>query len=562
MALKITFEAQTDVGLERSDNQDHYGSSRQDGVEFFVVCDGMGGHAGGSTASRLAVQAIEDVLEEESGEVPARMESAILVANDAIHSMAAERRELRGMGTTVVMLGVDLEASRAYVSHVGDSRAYRLRGTEFERLTRDHTMVQRLVDEGIISEDDAESHPQSNVISRSLGGHPVVEVEHGPNVLDLQDGDIYLLCSDGLCGLVSEPDMASTLANMSPEEATGQLIQQANDAGGYDNITAEIILIGTQPPAYDPAKLQLIHPPKGAEASERLARIEQADREREEREREAAYEEQRTAAFTAKGPAVEAKHTPTPDEQATEEESVAGPDTSPNSSSGGPVLEDQSTGKLLFVLGGLILLLVFLVVGLILRTTSKEEVVVPESETTETEDENLEPAIRVFDDLEPQPVYDVADEYEDHDDDDAAADRKVRAADERASATGRRDAAEDDGDTSKSRNPFAADDNKDVDALGGKTPAFQAPVSRENPFADEGDDAPVIKEAPEPTPEEAKPTSKSTPEPKPSADDGETTSKSKNPFGESDAPADEPQEKEKESGRRIGEPPRAKDNPF
>lgn len=197
MALKITFEAQTDVGLERTDNQDHFGASRQENVEFFIVCDGMGGHAGGSTASRLGVQAIENTLEEDEGDVPARMEGAIHVANDAIHSLAAERRELRGMGTTVAMLGIDHTQKQAHVAHVGDSRVYRLRGATFQRMTRDHTMVQRLVDEGIISEEEAEHHPQSNVISRSLGGHPVVDVEHGPEAYDLEEGDIYLLCSGG-----------------------------------------------------------------------------------------------------------------------------------------------------------------------------------------------------------------------------------------------------------------------------------------------------------------------------------------------------------------------------
>lgn len=557
MALKITFEAQTDVGLERSDNQDHYGSSRQENVEFFVVCDGMGGHAGGSTASRLAVQAIEDTLEEEGGDAPSRMESAILVANDAIHSMAAERRELRGMGTTVVMLGVDREAARAYVAHVGDSRAYRLRGAEFERLTRDHTMVQRLVDEGIISEDDAESHPQSNVISRSLGGQPTVEVEHGPNVLDLQDGDIYLLCSDGLCGLVSEPEMASTLANLPPDEATGRLIEQANEAGGYDNITAEVILIGAQPPAYDPDALQLIHPPKGPEASERLARIEQADRDREERERQADYEKQRAAAFTNDGPA-QSNPQSDADGPAATDTPTAAPDAPINASTGAPVLEDQSTGKLLFVLGGLILLLVFLVLGLILRTSSNEDVVVPgaektESETTDPVDEDLEPAMRVFDDLEPQPVYDVADEYDGYQGDDAS-DRAASPADAQRHAADQRRAKDGDAQdaASKSRNPFASDENADVDALGGKSPVFQAPVSRENPFAEDGDDAPAVVEEP-------KPASKPTVEPTPSGDDAATPSKAENPFDETDTPA-EP--KEEDSGRRIGEPPRARDNPF
>lgn len=482
MALKITFEAQTDVGLERTDNQDHFGSSRQENVEFFIVCDGMGGHAGGSTASRLGVQAIENTLEEDEGSVAERMESAIHVANDAIHSLAAERRELRGMGTTVAMLGIDHETQQAHVAHVGDSRVYRLRGNTFERLTRDHTMVQRLVDEGIISDEEAEHHPQSNVISRSLGGHPVVDVEHGPKPLDLESGDIFLLCSDGLCGMVSEPEIAETLAHYPPEEATFRLIEQANDAGGHDNITAQIILIGEQAPPFAPEDLQVVHPPKGPSIDERSGRLEAAHRARLERRIEEELEEQRRAQESAYEDARAAGAS------ATNEGSPSQRRDEDSDASGAPVLEDQSTGKLLVVLAGLIILLILLVIGLIFKTSpsDEEEIVVPEP--TQDEDEDY-PVYRRFDDSEPQPVYDVGydeddygevyDVYDVYDvlDEDGERVRKRRADLE--------DVGEDE-DTGGRKNPFA----DDVGVEGGKNPAFLAP-SRKNPFADDEDeDAP------------------------------------------------------------------------
>jgi len=487
MALKITFEAQTDVGLERSDNQDHFGSSRQENVEFFIVCDGMGGHAGGSTASRLGVQAIENTLEESDAPVPERMEAAIHVANDAIHSMAAERRELRGMGTTVAILGVDHTTAQAYVAHVGDSRIYRLRDHTFERLTRDHTMVQRLVDEGIITEEEAENHPQSNVISRSLGGHPSVEVEHGPNVLDLKDGDIFLLCSDGLCGLVSEPDMAETLANLPPDQATIRLIEQANDAGGHDNITAQVILIGEQAPPYDPAALQLIHPPKGPSAEERQARIEAAENERRQRKLQMEREAERLAAAFENDETIETER-PHFSEEELERARAARRQKNPaptENTRGAPVLEDQSSGKLLIALAGLIALLILLVIGLILKTSTQKEpdVVVPTQNTDiqhADDDDEEQPLYQRFGDDEPQPVYDAGYGYGEVYDVEDTEPNDGRSARERAASQPKAD-AKDDG-TGTSDNPFA----EGVGESGGKRPAFQVP-SRENPFATDDD---------------------------------------------------------------------------
>lgn len=381
MARKLTFEARTDVGRERSENQDHFGVARLEGVEFFIVCDGMGGHAGGSTASRLGVQTIEEVLLQGSGETADRIEDAVLKANDAIHDMSRDRRELRGMGTTVVILGIDHENDVAHVAHVGDSRIYRLRGNVFQRLTRDHTMVQRLVDEGIITEDEAEHHPNSNVISRSLGGHPDVEVEHGPESYPLEDGDVFLLCTDGLSGLVTERDMAELLATMPPIEAAEILIHMANENGGHDNITVEIVLIGEQnEQAYE--DFELVHPPKGPSS-------------RELREQE----------YGVSAPYIpEVFDDPPPVDLPVES------DVDYGLHPGAPVVEEQGTGKLLVLLGVLTLMLFGLVLILMIRlsrTPAPEPIdVVPAQQVVAPQDDVL-PALNTLEDPEPQPVYEV-----------------------------------------------------------------------------------------------------------------------------------------------------------
>ena len=259
--LQVTFEAHSDVGRERSENQDAFGSHRRPGFGSFFVCDGMGGHAGGSTASRLAVSVIEQRLAESHLPPRERIEQAIREANDAIHEKAARERELRGMGTTIVFVGIDEERSEAYVAHVGDSRVYHLRGNILRRVTKDHTMVQRLVDEGLLTEEQAEHHPNSNIISRSLGGRPEVEVEFTDAPMALQDGDLFVLCSDGLHGLVTEMEIARIAAAMPPAEAVRKLIARANEEGGHDNITAEIVLIGTQ--GATPDRFELVKPPVG-----------------------------------------------------------------------------------------------------------------------------------------------------------------------------------------------------------------------------------------------------------------------------------------------------------
>lgn len=247
MGLQLTFVPLSDVGRERSENQDAFGSASLDGLDFFIVCDGMGGHRGGSTASRLAVARIEKYLESSQEPLVDRMVAALVDANEAIYAKSQVERELSGMGTTAVILAVDHATRHGVYTHVGDSRLYRVRRNEIRQLTRDHTFVQRLVDDGILDQDAAESHPQSNVIIRSLGGQPDVDVEIGDTELRLEDGDVFVLCSDGLHGLVGEQEIARVVRSHAPEEAAQILIARANEEGGHDNITVELIQIGERP---------------------------------------------------------------------------------------------------------------------------------------------------------------------------------------------------------------------------------------------------------------------------------------------------------------------------
>lgn len=261
MGLKLTFAPLTDVGRERSENQDAYGSGALDELRFYVVCDGMGGHRGGSTASKLGVQVIEQQVEGADGPVPERLRSAFLAANQAIFEKAQAEADLNGMGTTAVVLAIEPDTGRAWVAHVGDSRIYLVRGDRVRQLTRDHTFVQRLVDEGLLTRESADSHPQSNVILRSLGGQREVEPEVSAAPLQVQEGDAFVLCSDGLHGLVAEQEIAHAVRSLSPDEAAAHLVSLANDRGGHDNITVEIVTVGELP---EPAEQYVIERPPPA----------------------------------------------------------------------------------------------------------------------------------------------------------------------------------------------------------------------------------------------------------------------------------------------------------
>lgn len=231
MTLRIEEEAvRTDTGRQRNANEDSLFTS----APLFVVADGMGGAQAGEVASKAAA---ESFARELPAAPPERvLEETIEGANRTIHELARKDPSLAGMGTTITAAIVDLEAEEVAIGHVGDSRAYRLRGGRLEQLTRDHSLVEEMRRKGQLTDAQAEDHPQRSIITRALGPEPEVQVDL--QTVPAQAGDVFLLCSDGLTTMLGDEQIARVLARAtSLQMAVKALIDEANRAGGRDNIT-------------------------------------------------------------------------------------------------------------------------------------------------------------------------------------------------------------------------------------------------------------------------------------------------------------------------------------
>ncbi|HBE80547.1 MAG TPA: Stp1/IreP family PP2C-type Ser/Thr phosphatase [Firmicutes bacterium] len=228
--------AKTDKGKTREQNEDAFGYRDT----LFVVADGMGGHQAGEIASAIAV---ETVLATEIGADPvASIQEAVLKANNAILDEMAKNENFMGMGTTIAILL--LGNKQAYVSHMGDSRIYQMSAVNgnLRQLTDDHSFVAELIKNGSITEAEAKIHPQRNVLTRALGTPGKLEFE--VNAFSVSPGDKFLLCSDGLTGMVDENTIKEILSSAArPQTIAEKLVGQANDNGGTDNITVIIIEI-------------------------------------------------------------------------------------------------------------------------------------------------------------------------------------------------------------------------------------------------------------------------------------------------------------------------------
>lgn len=239
--------AKTDIGHYRRENQDNYRAARlPDDTVWGFICDGMGGASSGKLAAHLAAQALEDYFTQnlpslQEGQQHAFLRDAVAAANASVYAEARRAREHSGMGTTVA--GALVQKGRAYLFHAGDSRVYLYRNQAVRQLTRDHSMVQELVEKGAITEQEAANHPRKNIITRALGINPDVLAETGECAV--LPGDILLLCSDGLSNPVCDGDMAQILADTPFYQAADALVRRALDEGGQDNITA--LLIGVEP---------------------------------------------------------------------------------------------------------------------------------------------------------------------------------------------------------------------------------------------------------------------------------------------------------------------------
>lgn len=236
--MRILCGAQTDQGKIRASNEDSFIADPRTGV--FVVADGMGGHAAGEIASRIAADTVNEVLSgrrEDSG-MEEVLHQAVGAANRRVHETQKVQAGCRGMGSTLTVL--TFSGERYYVAQVGDSRAYLMRDGNLVQLTHDHSLVWPLYTSGIITKEDICKNPRKNVITRSIGTQPEVEADLYSG--DARPGDIYLLCSDGLTDVLTDADISRILSNGEPDPArlARVLVDAANAGGGPDNITAVI----------------------------------------------------------------------------------------------------------------------------------------------------------------------------------------------------------------------------------------------------------------------------------------------------------------------------------
>ena len=236
--------AKSDVGKIREMNQDYYYISNSlDEIQLYMLADGMGGYNGGEIASKLAIQSAKNyiennfkTIEKDKDSIIQLLASSMEYANMVVYEKSKENKELEGMGTTLEI--VLIYNNKAYIGHIGDSRIYRIRKSFIRKLTQDHSYVQKLVKDGQITQEQAEHHPKKNMLMKALGCNAFVE----PDVMVkgfLKD-DIIVMSSDGLTNLVNQEEIYSH-AKENIELATKELVDMANERGGYDNITLVII---------------------------------------------------------------------------------------------------------------------------------------------------------------------------------------------------------------------------------------------------------------------------------------------------------------------------------
>jgi protein phosphatase len=252
------YAARTDTGRKRRRNEDAYVMA----PPLFAVADGMGGAQGGEVASKLAAAALEDT---DSGRLtgPERVASLIQEANRRVHERASIDPSTSGMGTTMTVALVESEG--VVIGHVGDTRAYRVRGGRIEQLTEDHSLVNELLKSGKLSPEEAETHPQRSVITRAVGTDPDVDVDSF--IVDARDGDVFLICSDGLTAMVDDDGILEVVERNRDnlEQVTKQLVAAANRGGGEDNITVVTFGIGVDggpDVGEDTATMEAIAPPE------------------------------------------------------------------------------------------------------------------------------------------------------------------------------------------------------------------------------------------------------------------------------------------------------------
>lgn len=236
--------AKSDIGKARELNQDYYYiSSPEETIGLYILADGMGGYKGGEVASRLATESAKKYIydnfnqtEKQKEDILKLIKDAMIYSNMVVYEKSKENKELEGMGTTLEVCLI--YNNKAYIGHIGDSRIYRIRKGVMRRLTKDHSYVQQLIEDGKITREEANTHPKKNMLTKALGCTPYVEPDI--RARNIEKNDILIMCSDGLTNMVKEEQIYETIKD-NPSTAAEELIKQANDAGGYDNITVVII---------------------------------------------------------------------------------------------------------------------------------------------------------------------------------------------------------------------------------------------------------------------------------------------------------------------------------
>jgi protein phosphatase len=245
----IEAAALTDLGCLRQNNEDNYAYWESEHDSEFqrlgrlaLVADGMGGAEGGQFASRIAADAVRETYAAAGPESPQlRLSAAFLEANRRVQQEAQAKPLLRGMGTTLTACAI--VGQELYFAHIGDSRLFLVRNGECQQLTRDHSLVARLIESGTIRPEEAETHPQKHVLTAAIGVAEDLQPDEPASPVKLEAKDILVLCTDGLWGQMSPGEIAEIVSRASPKEACKALVQLANDRGGPDNITVEVLKV-------------------------------------------------------------------------------------------------------------------------------------------------------------------------------------------------------------------------------------------------------------------------------------------------------------------------------
>lgn len=242
LLLKMT--GNSDIGRRRSRNEDSFCFGEcSDNVCYAVVCDGMGGASGGQIASSTACEIVEDKIKKcynsnmNERSIENLLLSSITTANILIHDIASSDIELNGMGTTVVSAIV--RDGEVCIAHVGDSRAYYITEDKITQITKDHSLVQQMLDNGQITKDEFDNHPNKNIITRALGTHEEIEIDF--DTVSLSEDEALLICTDGLSGLLTEEELFEIYKLVPFDRLSEVYIRAANERGGKDNITVVVI---------------------------------------------------------------------------------------------------------------------------------------------------------------------------------------------------------------------------------------------------------------------------------------------------------------------------------